>query len=98
MRLRHAWLGVLGITLAAAIAACGGGDANKPADTAAPAAGAPAGGGQKVDPATAGDVKGMIALDGVVPKNEPIKMNADPVCVKANASPQFQETYAVGSD
>jgi plastocyanin len=30
--------------------------------------------------------------------NEGIKMNADPVCVKENTTPQFQETYAVGSD
>ena len=37
-------------------------------------------------------------LDGVAPKNEPIKMNADPVCIKENKSPQFQETYMVGSD
>ena len=37
-------------------------------------------------------------LDGAAPKNEPIKMNADPVCVKENTTPQFQETYEVGSD
>ena len=55
-------------------------------------------GGQKVDAATAGDVKGMVTLDGTAPKNEAIKMNADPVCVKENKTPQFQETYEVGSD
>src|SRR5438132_511653 len=100
MRLRNAWLGVLGMALAASIAACGGGGTSNPATTGAPApaAGGGGGGGQKVDPATAGDVKGAITLDGVAPKNEPIKMNADPVCVKANTTPQFQETYAVGSD
>ena len=94
--LRNAWVGVLGLALAASVVACGGGssDAAKPADTAA----APAGGGQKVDPATAGSVKGMVTVDGTVPKNEAIKMNADPVCVKANTSPQFQETYEVGAD
>jgi len=54
--------------------------------------------GQKVDTATAGDVKGTVMLDGVAPKNEAIKMNADPVCVKENKNPQFQETYMVGSD
>src|SRR5947208_12233399 len=37
-------------------------------------------------------------LDGVAPKNEPIKMNADPVCVKENTTPQTQETWEVGSD
>ena len=36
--------------------------------------------------------------DGTVPKNEPIKMNADPVCLRENKAPQFQETYEVGSD
>ena len=65
------------------------------AEPASPAA-TPA--GQKVDTATAGDVKGVVTLDGTAPKNEPIKMNADPVCVKQNTTPQFQETYVVGSD
>jgi plastocyanin len=96
MRLRIAWLGILGITLAAAIAACGGGE-SKPAESAAPAAGA-SGGGQKVDPATAGDVKGVVTIDGVAPKNDPIKMNADPKCLAVNKTPQTQETYMVGSD
>src|SRR5205085_6017523 len=78
--------------------ACGGGE-TKPAETAAPAAAAGGGGGgQKVDPATAGDVKGVVAFEGTAPKNEPIKMNADPVCVKANTTPQSQETYMVSAD
>ena len=29
-------------------------------------------------------------LDGTAPKNEPIRMNADPVCVKQNSTPQFR--------
>jgi plastocyanin len=83
------------MALAASVVACGGGssDASKPAESAAAA-----GGGQKVDAATAGSVKGMVTVDGAVPKNEPIKMNADPVCIKENTSPQFQETYEVGAD
>jgi plastocyanin len=98
MRLRNTWVGLLGIALAASVVACGGGsqEAAKPAESAAAPAGAA--GGQKVDPATAGDVKGVVSLDGVAPKNEAIKMNADPVCVSANKSPQFQETYQVGAD
>ncbi|PYR44177.1 MAG: hypothetical protein DMF93_01020 [Acidobacteria bacterium] len=40
----------------------------------------------------------MVTLDGTAPKNEGIKMNADPVCVRENKTPQFQETYMVGSD
>ena len=95
MRLRNVWVGALAFALAASAAACGGGqEPAKPADQAAP--GAPA--GQKVDAATASDVKGTVTLDGTAPKNAPIKMNADPVCVKANKDPQFQESYTVGGD
>src|SRR5580704_12813991 len=97
MRLRNVWVCALGLTLAASVAACGGssGTSSTSGDTSAPG-GAPA--GQKVDPATAGGVNGMVMVDGTVPMNVPIKMNADPVCVKANSTPQFQETYTVGSD
>jgi len=102
MRQRTVW--VTGLFSAAAVAlavstlACGGG--SKEATTAEPAAaaGAAGGGGQKVDPATAGDVTGTVSLDGAAPKNEAIKMNADPVCLRENKSPQFQETYMVGPD
>src|SRR5262245_13582555 len=96
MHLRNLWVGVLGLTLAASLA-CGGGSSTPPAETAAPAGGA-GGGGQKIDPATAGTVKGVVTLEGMAPKNEPIKMNADPVCVKQNTTPQFQESYEVDGD
>jgi plastocyanin len=93
MRLRNAWVGLLGFALAASVVACGGGSSeSKPVEQAAAAAG---GGGQKVDPATAGEVKGVVSFEGTAPKNEPIKMNADPVCMKENKDPQFQETYEV---
>ena len=96
MRLRTAWGWAGAVALAVAIAACGGNkEASNP--SAEPGGGA-AGGGPKVDTATAGEVKGTVTVDGAVPKNEPIKMNADPVCVQQNKTPQFQETYEVGSD
>src|SRR3954464_15411361 len=98
MRLRNTWVGLLGITMAASIVACGGGSSetsNKSGDASAPSA-TPA--GQRVDTATAGTLKGVVTLDGTAPKNEAIKMNADPVCVRENKTPQFQETYQVGSD
>jgi len=92
MRLRTMWIGVLGLALAASITACGG----KKDDLDAPeAGGAAAGGGPKVDAATAGNIEGVISFDGVAPKNASISMNADPVCVKANATPQAQETWEV---
>jgi plastocyanin len=77
--------------------ACGGSQetSSKSAEPSSPA-GAPA--GMKVDMATAGSVTGVVTVDGAVPKNEPIKMNADPVCMKENKDPQFQETYEVGAD
>jgi plastocyanin len=83
-------VGVVGVT------ACGG--SKEPAATSDSAAGAGAGGGQKVDPATVGDLKGTVTVDGAVPKNESIKMNADPVCLREAKGPQTQETYLVGSD
>jgi plastocyanin len=94
MRLRNIWVSTVGVTLAVSVLACGGGSQS----TSEPAAPAATSGGEKVDTATAGDVKGTVTLDGTAPKNEAIKMNADPVCVKENPTQQFQETYAVGSD
>src|SRR5437868_2735462 len=94
MRLRNGWMCVISMTLALSAAACGGGS-NKSGEPSAPAA-TPA--GQKVDQSTAGDVKGTVTLAGTAPMNEGIKMNADPYCVKANTTPQFQETYTIGSD
>ena len=90
MRVRTIWIGMLGLALAASMVACGGGskETSAPAESSAPS-------GQKVDAATAGDVNGVVSFEGVAPKNEPIKMNADPVCVKENTTPQTQETYEV---
>ena len=93
MRLRNVWVSAVGLSLAASVVACGGGNKETPSASVEPPPGA-----TKVDTATAGDVKGMVMLDGMAPKNEGIKMNADPVCVKENTTPQFQETYLVGSD
>jgi hypothetical protein len=85
------WISALGLGLAVTLVACGGG--NK--ESSGTSETASAGGGQKVDAATAGEIDGVASFDGVAPKNEPIKMNADPVCVKENPTPQTQETYQV---
>ena len=98
MRLRNVWVHALGLAIAVTVTACGGGpEAPKPIGSAAGPAAAAAG-AQKIDPATVGDVKGVVSLNGTAPKNEPIRMNADPVCLKEAKGPQFQETYAVGAD
>jgi plastocyanin len=98
MRLRKVWVYGLGFTLAAAVAACGGGGQETSSTSATPSAPAGASGGQKVDPATAGDIKGGVTLDGTAPANAVIKMNADPVCMREVKGEQKQETYVVGSD
>jgi hypothetical protein len=89
MRLRNVWVGALALALAATVAACGG--KQETSSTSAE----PPPGATKVDAATAGEVSGTVSLDGAAPMNEPIKMNADPVCVTKNTTPQFQETYQV---
>src|SRR4051794_3634045 len=98
MRLRNVWVYGLGLTLAASVAACGGGSKEASNTSAEPGSPAGAASGQKVDPATAGDVKGTVALEGMAPANAPIKMNADPVCVREAKGAQAQETFTVGSD
>jgi plastocyanin len=99
MRLRNIRVGLVGVAaLAVSVAACGGDSQQTASKSAEPSSPSATPSGQKVDTATAGDVKGTVVLDGAAPKNEPIKMNADPVCVKENKNPQFQETYMVGSD
>jgi plastocyanin len=97
MRLRNVWVCALSLTLAATVAGCGGSQetSSKSASPESPA-GTPA--GMKVDASKAGDVKGVVTIEGVAPKNLAIKMNADPVCVKQASGTQLQETYVVGSD
>jgi plastocyanin len=98
MRSRNVWVSALGVTLATAIVACGGGSSGTSNTSASPEAPAATPAGQKVDTSKAGEVKGTVAIEGMPPKNEAIKMNADPVCVRENKDPQFQETYTVSDD
>src|SRR5436190_2401899 len=85
----------MAIALAALVGACGGNKETSSTGGETPAA-SPS--GEKVDKATAGSVSGTVALDGMAPKNEGIKMNADPVCLREAKGPQAQETYSVSDD
>jgi len=98
MRLRNTWVGgAVAAALAASVFACGGGSSSS-SDSSGGGAAAPPPGATKIDSATVGELTGGVTIDGTAPKNADIKMNADPVCVKANTTPQFQERYEVGSD
>ena len=80
------------VSAIAAAAACGGG--SEPAQTSQPPAQvAPT---EKVDESKAGNVTGKVTLDGAAPKNEPIKMNSDQVCMREASGAQAQETFVVG--
>lgn len=79
---------------ALAITGCGGNKQESTDNTAAPAAGAPA--GKSVDPATAGEVTGSVKLDGAAPKMKAINMAAEPSCSKARTSPAMSEEVVTG--
>jgi len=89
MRLRNVWMLALGLTLSVAVTSRGGGEEDWSTSAAAARV-------QRVDSATAGSVMGMVSQDGTAPKNEPIRMNADPVCVKQASGTQLQETFVMG--
>lgn len=91
----HSRLLAVPLMLTLGAAACGGG--SQPAPT--PAQDQPAAPAATVDPATAATIAGKITLDGALPANQPIRMNADPECVKANAGQKpTQETFVGEGD
>ena len=79
------------ILVIAVAAACGGGGAPSEPMSVEPTA-PPA---TPLDPATAGNVTGMVVLEGTPPDPERIRMNADPVCVR-EAIETETEYYMVG--
>jgi hypothetical protein len=93
MHPRNLWHRHIIWILAAALAACGRGDTPSPGTS--DAAGSPS---QRVDVASAGHITGSVRLDGLAPANEPIKMNADPVCLREAKGPQEQEIFVVGAE
>jgi len=65
------------VSLAAALAACGGADQSKSAQGASPKAAPDA---KRVDPATAGNITGKVVFEGALPENPVIKTSSDPAC------------------
>ena len=49
----------------------------------------------RVDAAKAGTLTGRVLFDGPAPANPPIKMTADPACLKANPNGAMFETFAL---
>ena len=88
MQQRTLWKAIS--VLAMMAAACGGGDGGGETPTAAPAA-APA-----FDPATAGNISGMVMIDGEMPAAEELMMNSDPVCAMS-ATNTMSNTF-IGSN
>lgn len=91
---RRFWLLVPSLALMTALAtmACGKKE-EAPATSAEPSGPAAA---TKVDESQAGDIAGKVVLEGPPGKNDAIKMNADPVCVREVKGVQTQEFFVVG--
>ena len=89
MQQRNLWTVLSMLVLASAVACGGGSDSSSDAPAAAPAAPA-------FDPATAGNVSGMVMLNGELPAAEDLMMNSDPVC--AMSATDTQSSTFVGSD
>ena len=88
----HLRLLAVPLVLTLGAAACGGGQ--QPAQTPAGEQGAATAPATTVDPATAATVSGKINLEGQLPANQPIRMNADPACVAATKGQNpTQETF-----
>ena len=76
------WLAVIPVMIG--LAACSSSPkANSESSSAAPAA-APQQQLKPVDPATVGEITGVVKFDGAVPHPRMIRMGQDPVCQKAN--------------
>jgi plastocyanin len=91
------FLALLGtVTLAASVVACGG---SEPSSTSGdPSAPSATPDGLRVDASTAGEVTGLVTIDGMAPMNAAIRMNADPICLREVKGPQAMETFVVGGD
>jgi plastocyanin len=73
------------VALLAGAVACSGA---KPESAVGPPPGA-----KPVDAARAGTVSGRVLVEGAVPENAPIKMSADPFCIRANQGGAMFESF-----
>ena len=89
MRLRNVWVRALGLALAASVAACGGGSKSEASAVRRRRPRPRRCGPESRCRRPPASVKGAVTLNGTAPKNEPIKMNADPVCLKQAKGTQF---------
>ncbi|MBI2835417.1 MAG: hypothetical protein HYX76_13420 [Acidobacteria bacterium] len=90
-------LALVSVVMLGIAGACGGGGTTETPspESAAPSSPAAAPEGAKVDESNAGNVTGKVVLDGTPPKEDVIKMNADPVCMREVKGPQTTEYYIV---
>ena len=89
MQQRNLWTVLCLLVMVAAVACGGGGEGGD-----APAAAAPA--ARTFDPASAGDLSGMVMLDGELPAAEELRMDADPVCAMT-ATNTMSSTFIGGN-
>src|ERR1700758_4496836 len=73
---------VLGVLLL--LASCGKKEAPQESSKTETQQAQPAGGGAKVDPATAATIAGVVKFDGTAPKPQKIDMSQDPACKGTN--------------
>jgi plastocyanin len=75
------------LTVVVLVGACGGGKNEAPSG--------PPPGAKLVDSAKSGTITGRIVFEGTPPPNPPIRMDSDPVCLRANAGAATAETFLV---
>jgi plastocyanin len=63
----------------------------------APEPSAPPAGARRVDASKAGSVAGRVVLEGPVPANPPIEMNADPFCAREHPNGATLENFVAGN-
>jgi hypothetical protein len=78
------------VLVAVLTGACGGGQPAPPANTPPPNA-------KRVDESKAGRILGRVVFEGPVPENPPIRIEADPVCIRENTNTKTFETVLVNN-